>query len=101
MTSNERTLYLIYNADGSILGKLRYGYRKVTAPADRGPVCAACDLTHGGMSLSETPAWVAAKAEIEHSSNLKVVQWHRDELSTEVCHLMRRLRASPFSRSCC
>jgi len=29
-----RTLYIIYNADASILGKLNYGYRKLTAPKD-------------------------------------------------------------------
>jgi hypothetical protein len=42
------------------------------------------DITHGGLSLKETPAWLEAKKEIE-ASGCKVVQWHRDELSDEVC----------------
>lgn len=78
------TLFIVYNADGSVMGKVQYAYRKVTSAKDAEAVCAACDITHGGLSLSETPAWVQAKGEIEASSNLKVVQWHRNELAPEV-----------------
>jgi hypothetical protein len=42
------------------------------------------DITHGGLSLSETPAWKDAKQKIEAESGSNVVQWHRDELSPEV-----------------
>jgi hypothetical protein len=84
MATNNSKLYLIYNADGSIVGKIGYGYRKITQAKGHEPICAACDITHGGLSLNETPAWSAAKKEIESLSNLKVVQLHKDELSLEV-----------------
>jgi len=100
-----RTLYVLYNADASIMGKLRYGYRKICHSSEDNPACAACmllqcflvsllrnseslicagDITHGGLSLNETPAWIEAKEEIEAESGFKVVQWHRDELSEKV-----------------
>jgi hypothetical protein len=79
-----QTLYVLYNADASVLGKLRYGYRKITCPRDAESECAACDITHGGLSLKETDAWVKAKKEIEASSGTEVIQWHRDELSPRV-----------------
>jgi hypothetical protein len=80
----KQTLYVLYNADASVLGKLRYGYRKITCPKDAEAECAACDITHGGLSLKETDAWVKAKKELE-DSDLSVIQWHRDELSPQVC----------------
>jgi hypothetical protein len=86
----KQTLYVLYNADASVLGKLRYGYRKITCPKDAESECAACDITHGGLSLKETDAWVNAKKEIESSSETSVVQWHRDELSSQVCALQPR-----------
>ncbi|KAF2490055.1 hypothetical protein BU16DRAFT_544391 [Lophium mytilinum] len=74
-------IYILYNADASIMGKLKYSYRKLKSSPDCEPACAACDITHGGLSLCETPAWVSAKKEIEASgAELKVVQWHRDEI---------------------
>jgi hypothetical protein len=42
------------------------------------------DITHGGLSLQETPAWVETKKQIEAESGWKVVQWHKDEVSSEV-----------------
>ena len=80
-----KTLYVLYNADASVLGKLRYGYKKVCNKSADNPECAACEITHGGLSLKETPQWVQAKREIEESGAVKVIQWHRDELSAEVC----------------
>lgn len=84
MVSNARKLFILYNADGSVMGKIQYGYRKLSCPKNGETVCAACDITHGGLSLKETPAWTEAKKEIEASSDLKVVQLHRDELYPEV-----------------
>jgi hypothetical protein len=78
------TLYVLYNADASVMGKLRYGYRKITCPKDGEPECAACEITHGGLSLKETPSWLTAKKEIEGSSDMQLVQWHRDEMSPQV-----------------
>ncbi len=79
-----KTLYILYNADASVLGKLNYGYRKLRQSKDcDDPACAACDITHGGLSLKETPEWVEVKKEIE-GSGLEIVQWHRDEISANV-----------------
>ncbi|KAL1796005.1 hypothetical protein ACET3X_006229 [Alternaria dauci] len=78
------TLYVLYNADASIIGKLRYGYRKICHSTEGNPACAACDITHGGLSLKETPAWLEMKRVIEAESGYTIVQWHRDELSDEV-----------------
>jgi hypothetical protein len=98
------TLYVLYNADASVLGKLKYSYRKICTSSEENPACAACkskteglmarligcagDITHGGLSLNETPAWKDAKKQIETESGCKVVQWHRDELSPEVSGLL-------------
>lgn len=97
-------LYILYNADASVMGKLKYGYRKICKSSEDNPACAACaflqirharhdlltlqgDITHGGLSLQETPAWITAKEAIEIESGLKVVQWHRDELSPEASYV--------------
>ena len=79
-----KTLYILYNADSTILGKIKYGYRKVTCAKDAEPACAACEITHGGLSLNESKAWIEARAEIEKSSDIQIVQWHRDEVSPQV-----------------
>ncbi len=90
MASPSQTLYVLYNADASVMGKLRYSYRKITCPKDADPECAACDITHGGLSLKETPSWLEVKNEIENSTGMKVTQWHRDELSSPVRLAFRR-----------
>ncbi|KAL9005225.1 MAG: hypothetical protein Q9188_001985 [Gyalolechia gomerana] len=78
------TLYILYNADASLMGKLSYGYRKLTTKNNCTPACAACDITHGGLHLDETARWKDAKGEMVKSgvvSGLK--QLHRDELDGE------------------
>lgn len=82
--ADAKTLYIIYNANGSLFGKLSYGYRKVTSNKQNNSPCAACDITHGGLSLSETPAWLEVKKKIQDSFEVKVVQLHLDELTPEV-----------------
>ena len=72
-------IFILYNAKASLLGKLSYGYRKLTCPADKSP-CAACDLTHGGLKLDESAEWKVTKQEIP----AKVVQLHQDELTPEL-----------------
>lgn len=76
-------LYIIYNADASLTGKLKYGYRKLTAPKDE-PACAACDITHGGLHLDETVEWKKVKGEIAQGQQLEMKQLHRDELDANV-----------------
>ncbi|KAL8683897.1 MAG: hypothetical protein Q9186_000108 [Xanthomendoza sp. 1 TL-2023] len=79
------TLYILYNADGSVMGKLSYGYRKLTNKDKDKPTCAACDITHGGLSLDETQQWKAAKAQLVESGAVKdIKQFHRDELDHEL-----------------
>ena len=80
------TLYILYNANGSIMGKLSYGYRKLTCSSDN-PACAACDITHGGLHLDETVEWKKMKAEIASQGGVQVKQLHRDELDKEVNQL--------------
>ena len=73
------SIYIIYNADASLNGKLKYAYRKLTAPSDKSP-CAACDLTHAGLHLTETAQWTETKKQI----GAEVKQLHRDELDEKV-----------------
>ena len=77
------TLYILYNANASVMGKLNYGYRKLTAPKDQ-PACAACDITHGGLHLDETAEWKKVKEEIAGSGSVELKQLHRDEMGAEV-----------------
>ncbi|KAL9590293.1 MAG: hypothetical protein Q9203_000916 [Teloschistes exilis] len=78
------TLYILYNADASVMGKLSYSYRKLTSRDPDKPACAACDITHGGLHLDETSQWKTAKVEIVGSGAVKEVkQLHRDELDKE------------------
>lgn len=82
--TTQRTLYILYNANSTLLGKLHYGYRKLRpgkSNSPQNPACAACDITHGGLSLSESPKWTESKKEIERAGNLKVSQLHRDEVA--------------------
>lgn len=77
------TLYVLYNAKGTAFGKLSYGYKKLTTSAGK-PVCAACEITHGGLRLDENAAWKEAKAQIEQERGMEVKQLHRDELGADV-----------------
>ena len=80
------TLYILYNADASVMGKLAYGYRKLITKDKDKPACAACDITHGGLHLDETAQWKDAKRDIVNANVVKEVkQFHRDELDDKVC----------------
>lgn len=80
-STSQPTLYILYNAHSTLLGKLNYGYRKLRTSSSSSPACAACDITHGGLSLSETAGWTEAKRTLQEESGLKVVQRHIDEMS--------------------
>lgn len=80
--ASQKQLIIIYNANSSVRGKLTYAFNKLSKSGDE-PECAACDITHGGLSLKEAPGWVTAKKEIE-SQGWKVIQWHRDEVEQDV-----------------
>ena len=78
--SEKGDLLIIYNADSTLRGKVTYAYRKLSS---KQTACAACDITHGGLSLSEVPKWKETKQQIE-SQGWKVLQWHRDEVEQPV-----------------
>jgi len=75
------TIYIIYNADSSVLSKLKYAHTKLMQSSSDESLCSACDLTHNGLHLTETSQWSATKKRI-HGADIK--QLHRDELSAEV-----------------
>lgn len=76
---SQPTLYILYNAKASLFGKLSYASKKISASDDEN-VCAACDLTHGGLKLKESDEWRATKEKIPAT----VKQLHKDELPSEV-----------------
>ena len=63
-----------------MFGKIKYGYEKICAPKDGPSPCAACDLIHGGLRLSESDEWRRTKKQIP----AKVIKLHLDELEREV-----------------
>ena len=83
-----KTLLILYNADASIMGKLKYSYRKLTTSKDCTPACAACDITHGGLHLDETSEWKRVKGEVAEKGGMEVKQLHRDELGEAVSFLL-------------
>lgn len=63
MTSKP-TLFIVYNASGSLLGHATYAYHHLRQSP--GKDCSACALTHGpSLSLSESTGWTALKARLE------------------------------------
>ena len=82
MSTNSTIIYILYNANGSILGKVKYGYEKITCDKNGPSPCAACDLTHGGLKLSESDEW----RRVEKQIPAKVIKLHLDELDPEVWH---------------
>jgi len=79
------TLYILYNANATLLGKLDYTRRKLTASNCDDPACAACDITHGGLRLNESEAWKRAKSRIvfQGAEEGVIRQLHRDEIHEE------------------
>jgi hypothetical protein len=72
--SPDDTAYLVYDADGTILGEVTYMVRKWLGLGK----CDLCDVTHAGVR--RRPAWVEAAAGLE----VNVRALHRDELDTDV-----------------
>ncbi|KAL8945896.1 MAG: hypothetical protein Q9222_007630 [Ikaeria aurantiellina] len=88
MSQPKTTLYILYNADASVLGKLNYAYRKLSSEKDK-PACAACDITHGGLRLDETKAWKGIKEKLTTEEGVEIRQLHRDELEGKVKDFMQ------------
>lgn len=64
----------IYNADGSILGELKFAVNKVTGKSN----CGLCELTHGWNPLGKS-SWKRASS----SSHVEIELLHRNELTRE------------------
>lgn len=79
MAQASPVIYILYNAKASLFGKLNYACRKLSAPASQS-ACDACDLTHGGLRLSESEEWKSTKQKIP----AQIKQLHTDELTPEV-----------------
>ena len=62
----------VYNADGSILGELKFAMRKVAGRNN----CGLCDLTHGWNPFGK-PSWKSACS----ASRIDIELLHRDELT--------------------
>ncbi|KAI1829195.1 hypothetical protein DTO027I6_9908 [Penicillium roqueforti] len=92
--STDPTIYIVYNAKSTLLGKVNYVYRKKTCPDPAiNPACAACELTHGpSLSLSESSQWKQTKACI---GNANLVQIHLDERPGPLFEWMKEHALSP------
>jgi hypothetical protein len=75
----EPTLYAIYDADGSVLGELRYLRDRCIGKAE----CALCDLTHGWNPMGR-PAWRQ-----RNGVTASLIWLHRDELPEHALHHLR------------
>jgi hypothetical protein len=86
-------LFIIYNNSTSFLGKLGYGFRRLSTTAEHTSACAASDLTHGGSidSEDEKPEWQAAKKLIPGT----VQQLHYDHVPADVRQFLTHGEASP------
>ena len=62
----------VYNADGSILGELKFAVSKVIGRND----CGLCDLTHGWNPFGK-PSWKSACS----ASSIEIELLHQDELT--------------------
>ena len=73
-----KTIYFIYDADGGILGKVKYWVNKNILK--KGSSCELCDITHGTFFVRD--AWLKFVAELEQKYKVEVL--HRNELPTKV-----------------
>jgi hypothetical protein len=73
-------IYVIYNNSTSLLGKIGYGFRRMSATAESGSACAASDLTHGGDTDNETAEWKETKKNIPAT----IYQLHYDKIPADV-----------------
>lgn len=84
------SLLIVYNASGTLLGHLAYGYHHIRSTPDK--ECSACALTHGpSLSLSERDEWASLKERLERGSlkglegkKVLVKQLHTEDISQEV-----------------
>ena len=73
-----RTIYFVYDADGGILGKVKYWVNKNILK--KGSACELCDITHGTFFVRD--AWLKFVAELEQDCKVEVL--HRNELPISI-----------------
>ena len=73
-----RTIYFVYDADGGILGKVKYWINKNILKT--GSACELCDITHGTFFVRD--AWLKFIAELEQEYKVEVL--HRNELPINI-----------------
>ena len=73
-----RTIYFVYDADGGILGKVKYWINKNILK--KGSSCELCDITHGTFFVRDT--WLRFVAELEQKYKVEVL--HRNELPISI-----------------
>ena len=73
-----RIIYFVYDADGGILGKVKYWINKNILK--KGSACELCDITHGTFFVRE--AWLRFVAELEQKYKVEVL--HRNELPISI-----------------
>lgn len=71
---NDDAAYLVYDADGTIIGEITYMVRKWLGLGK----CDLCDVTHAGVR--RRPAWIEAVSRLD----VEVQALHRDELEEDV-----------------
>ena len=73
-----RTIYFVYDADGGILGKVKYWINKNILKT--GSACELCDITHGTFFVRDS--WLKFIAELEQEYKVEVL--HRNELPINI-----------------
>jgi len=73
-----KTIYFVYDADGGILGKVKYWVNKNILK--KGSACELCDITHGTFFVRD--AWLKFVAELEQEYKVEVL--HRNELPINI-----------------
>ena len=73
-----RIIYFVYDADGGILGKLKYWLNKNILK--KGSACELCDITHGTFFIRD--AWLKFIVELEQEYKVEVL--HRNELPISI-----------------
>ena len=73
-----KTIYFVYDADGGILGKVKYWVNKNILK--KGSACELCDITHGTFFVRD--AWLKFIAELEQEYKVEVL--HRNELPINI-----------------
>ena len=73
-----RIIYFVYDADGGILGKVKYWINKNILK--KGSACELCEITHGTFFVRD--AWLRFVAELEQKYKVEVL--HRNELPISI-----------------